>query len=227
MMEDRFKLLVGEDNFSKISDLNILVIGLGGVGGYVVESLVRSSIKSITIVDGDVVDITNLNRQLIATTKTIGLKKVEATSTRIKEVNPSIKVYEHDLVVTKDNIDYIFDKDYHYVIDCIDDISAKIEIIKKCAKDKLNLIIATGTGKKIDASKLFITTLDKTTHDPLAKVLRNRLKKEGLSTKITCTSSTEQPKEIKGTMIPSNSYVPATAGLLITSYIINDIIAKN
>ena len=226
-MDSRLELLVGKTNLEKIKDVNVLVVGLGGVGGYVVESLTRSFINSITIVDKDIVDISNINRQIIATTKTIGKSKVEAFENRIREINPSIKVYAYNMEITSSNIDTIFDKEYDYVIDCVDDIEAKISLIKECNKRNIKQVIATGTGKKLDASKLYITTLDKTSYDPLAKVLRYKLRKLGISTKIVCTASKEESVETTSNVIPSNSYVPSTAGLLITSYIINDIINKN
>lgn len=224
-MKERLNLLINEDNLKKVSKLNILVFGVGGVGGFVVESLTRSFINSITIVDYDTIDISNINRQIIATTTTIGKNKVDILESRIKDINPNIEIIKYQTKVKKENIEMFFEKKYDFVVDCIDDINAKIAIIEKCQTDNIQLIISTGTGNKLDPTKLMITRLDKTCYDPLAKKLRNSLKKLNLSTKVVCISSSEEAKKNSTNIIGSCAFVPSVAGLFITSYIINSTIS--
>lgn len=226
-MDQRLELLVGESNLNNIKKLNVLVLGIGGVGGYVCEGLVRSFINSITIVDKDIIDISNINRQIIATTSTVGLNKVDVMEKRINDINPSVKVNKFNLLINERSLEEIFSKEYDYVVDCIDDVKAKMAVIKYCSENNINLIVSTGTGNKLDPSKLYITTLDKTSYDPLAKVLRVNLKKQGVNSKVVCLSSKEEPIKNDAGVIASNAFVPSSAGLLITSYIINCVINKN
>lgn len=225
-MEKRLNLLLGNENLEKVKKLNILVFGVGGVGGFVVESLTRSFINSITIVDFDTIDISNINRQIIATTSSIGLNKVDVLEKRIKDINPSIEVFKYKELVTNENIDMFFNREYDFVVDCIDDVKAKLSIIEKCQKSNIKIITSTGTGNKLYPDKLKITTLDKTSYDPLSKILRTSLKKMHLSTKVVCVSSIEEPKKNDTNIIGSCAFVPSVAGLLITSYIINSTISQ-
>lgn len=220
-MFKRFELLVG-DKFEEIKNKNILVIGVGGVGSYVVESLVRCGIENITIVDNDIVDITNLNRQLMTNLNNIGLKKVDVLKERINSINKDCIVCTKDILVSEENIDDII-TNFDYVVDAVDDIKAKLAIIKCCFFKKIKLISSMGMGGRMNPSLLEITDIYKTSYDPLAKIMRYNLRKMGIK-KLTVVCSCEKiKKKVKG-IIPSNSFVPASAGLLITSYIINDIV---
>ena len=221
-MLERLEILVGKENVNKIKSKNIAVIGIGGVGGYVVESLVRSGVENITIIDYDKIDVTNKNRQIIALDSTIGMKKVDAIEERIKSINFNCKVKKIDFFLDESNIDIL--NGYDYVIDSCDSILTKFEIIKYCLDNNICFISCMGTGKRLDPSLLNITDLMKTEYDPLAKRLRKMVRDAKINKKIPVVCSTEVPRKQDTNVIGSNSFVPATAGLLITSYIVNDII---
>ncbi len=221
---DRLKLLIGEDNFDKISNLNILVIGLGGVGGYVVESLARSGVNNLTLVDFDKIDITNINRQIIATYDSIGNLKTEEFKKRISLINRNCNVKMVSSFIGENNIDLLFTEKYDYIVDCCDSVKTKELIIKYCKEKNIKSITCCGTGNKLDPTKLEITDLSKTNYDPLAKILRKYVKENNIKGKIICCSSMENPIKTGSTTIASNAFVPPTAGLLITSYIINETI---
>ena len=216
---ERFEALIGKENLNKIKKLNILLIGIGGVGGYALETLVRSGIENITIIDYDKIDSSNLNRQIITNTNNIGKLKITEAFNRYKDINPYLKLKVFPVFLDKDNIHEIDIKPYDYIIDACDSINTKELLINEALKNNIKIISSMGTAKKMDATKLSITTLDKTSYDPLAKILRNRIDKK-YQRKIKVISSNEEPKKIE--VLGSNSYVPATAGLLITNYIIND-----
>ena len=220
-MFTRESWLIG-DKLDLIKSKTVLVIGLGGVGGYTVETLVRAGIGNIIIVDNDVVDITNLNRQIVSLHSNIGNKKVDEWEKRIKDINPDINLIKYDMFVTKDNIGELFSHNIDYVVDACDTVETKKEIIRICVKNKIKLITSMGTGNKLDPSKLSIKDIRKTSYDPIAKKLRKMIKDERIKDKIMVISSEEEPK-IKG-KVGSISYVPSIAGIYATSYIINDIL---
>lgn len=220
-MFTRESWLIG-DKLDLIKSKTVLVIGLGGVGGYTVETLVRAGIGNIIIVDNDVVDVTNLNRQIVSLHSNIGNKKVDEWEKRIKDINPDINLIKYDMFVTKDNIGELFKNKIDYVVDACDTIETKKEIIRICVKNKIKLITSMGTGNKLDPSKLSIKDIRKTSYDPIAKKLRKMIKDERIKDKIMVISSEEEPK-IKG-KVGSISYVPSIAGIYATSYIINDIL---
>ena len=220
-MFERFELLVG-DKINDIKSKKVLVIGVGGVGSYTVESLVRSGISNITIIDNDIIDITNLNRQLMTTQDNIGLSKVEVLEKRIKSINPDCIVNAINTFVDDSNIDSII-TDYDYVVDACDTVKTKLSIIRVCNKLGIKLISSMGTGNKMNPSLLQVTDIYKTNYDPLAKLIRSNCRKMGVK-RLTVVCSKELPIKKGVKTIPSNSFVPATAGLLITSYIINDIV---
>lgn len=221
-MFERFKLLV-DGKFENIQSKKVLVIGLGGVGSYVVESLVRSGIINITIVDNDTIDISNLNRQLMTNINNIGKYKTDELKKRIKSINNECNVKCETTFLDDSNINSIVTSDYDYVVDACDTIRTKIALIKICDQLSIKLISAMGTGNKMDPSKLEVTDIYKTTYDPLAKIIRKECRKHKIKhLKVVC--SKEKPIKSHIKKIPSNSFVPATAGLLIASYIINDIV---
>lgn len=220
-MFERFELLV-EDKINDIKSKKVLVVGVGGVGSYTVESLIRCGIGSITIIDNDIIDITNLNRQLMTTQNNIGESKVDVLKNRILSINPNCNVNAINIFLDDSNIDSIVD-DYDYVVDACDTVKTKVSLIKICNKKNIKLISAMGTGNKMDPSRLEITDIYKTNYDPLAKLIRHECRCLGIK-KLTVVCSREEPIKKGIKVIPSNSFVPATAGLLITSYIINDIV---
>ena len=222
-MFERFELLV-EDKINDIKSKKVLVVGVGGVGSYTVESLIRCGIGSITIIDNDIIDITNLNRQLMTNHSNIGKSKVEVLKNRIASINPECNVNAINIFLDDSNIDSIVN-DYDYVVDACDTVKTKVSLIKTCNKKNIKLISAMGTGNKMDPSKLEITDIYKTNYDPLAKLIRHECRCLGIK-KLTVVCSSELPIKKGVKTIPSNSFVPATAGLLITSYIINDIVGE-
>lgn len=219
----RLELLIGKNYLEKIKNLKILIVGIGGVGGYTFESLVRSGVENITIIDNDTIDETNLNRQIITNTTNIGNPKVLEAEKRAKLINPNINIKTYKLFLNIDNIDEAITDEYDYVVDACDTIDIKALIIKKCYKKNIKFISSMGTANKIDATKLSINSLDKTSYCHLAKKLRKLVSKE--EAKYTnVVYSKEESRKING--LGSTSYLPAIAGLLITNYIINDILKK-
>lgn len=216
---NRLELLIGKDSLEKIKKLKILIVGLGGVGGYAFETLVRSGIENITIVDFDKVDETNLNRQILTNSNNIGKYKTEVALERALLINKNVNINKLNIFLNKDNIDELNINQYDYIVDACDSLDTKELLMNYSYKYKIKLISSLGTAKKMDATKLEITTLNKTSYDALAKLLRKRIDKK-IQNKIIVVSSTEKPKDIKS--LGSNSYVPAMSGILMTNYIIND-----
>ena len=222
-MLDRLELLIGKDNIDKIKNTKVLIIGIGGVGGYTLESLVRSGIENITIVDYDKIDVTNLNRQIISLNSNIGNYKVEEAKKRIEDINKKCNVKIIKEKISLDNFDILNIEKYDYVIDACDTVEVKKEIIRRCLKNNIKFISSMGTGFKLDPSKLKIMDVRKTSYDPIAKIIRHMVKEEKLKGKIMVVSSTEEKKS-NSKVIASNAFVPAIAGLMCTSYVINDIV---
>ena len=221
--------LIGEDNFKKIQGLNILVFGLGGVGGYAVEALARSGVSQFTLVDADKVDASNINRQIIATNETIGESKTELFKKRILSINSNAVINLIDKFILPDNLNEINFKEFDYVIDCIDTVSSKIAIIVKAKQENVPIISALGAGNRIDATKLVVTDIYKTSGDPLAKVLRHELKAKGI-TSLKAVYSLEDSKKVvsdvsKGKHSPASMvFVPSVMGIYIANEIIKEII---
>ncbi len=223
-MFERLITLIGKDKVDKLKNANILIVGLGGVGGYVLETLVRSGIHNLTIVDGDVVELSNLNRQIISKQNVVGKPKALVAQTRALEINPDINLRVINEFITEDNFSLLKIDEYDYVIDACDDLNLKMLLIKNA--DKYKLISSMGTANKMDMTRFKITTIDKTSYDPLAKIIRKRIKDEKIMTKFKVVSSDE--KVIKnGTKLGTIAYMPATSGLLCASYVISDIIENN
>ena len=220
---ERLELLIG-DKVKDLSNKTILVLGCGGVGGYTIESLVRSNIGKVIIVDNDIVNESNINRQIIALNSTIGKYKVDAFKERIKDINSKCKVKTIKEFITKDNINILFKEDIDYLVDACDTIETKKSIITECINRNIKFITCMGTGNKMDPSKLKITTLDKTEYDPIAKILRKYCRDNKINKKINVLCSTERPIKTNNRVVGSTSFVPSSAGLLITSYIIKDLI---
>lgn len=222
---ERLELLIG-NKIAKIHNKHVLIIGLGGVGSYAVEALIRSGIENITIVDKDVIDITNLNRQLMTTHENIGKYKTDEIEKRIMSINPNCKIKKITKNINLNNINELFVDNIDYVIDACDTLSVKMGLIRICKSNDIKFISSMGTGNKMDPSKLKIMDIRKTNYDPLAKKLRKMVRDEKINGKINVVCSDEQPNVKINKKIPSNSFVPATAGLLCASYIINDIVGE-
>ncbi len=223
---DRFNRtikLIGQDNLIKIQGAKILVFGLGGVGGSLCEALVRSGIKKIALVDDDVVEATNLNRQLVATEKSIGESKVDAMEIRLKEINSHVEVLKLCKRVTAENVEEFNLYDYDFIADAIDTVSAKVALAQICYNNNYNLISAMGAGNRIDPTKFKVDDLFNTSYDPLSKVMRKELKKRGVK-RLKVVYSTEQPMKISSSTPGSMSFVPPVCGMVMASYIIRSLI---
>lgn len=224
-MFTRLEKIIGSDNCTKIKNTSVMVIGIGGVGGYVVEALIRSGIEHIILVDHDTIDITNKNRQIIALDSTIGRKKVEVMKERILDINKNCQVETLDIFLDISNTnEYI--KQYHpdYIVDACDTITTKKEIITSCLENHIPFISSMGTGNKLDPGRLKISDIRKTNYDPLAKIIRKWINEEKIKAKISVLWSDEIPIKIQDRIPGSTSFVPSSAGLLIASYMIRDII---
>lgn len=228
MVNERFKrlsLLIGEDETNCLTNKTVLILGLGGVGGYVCESLARCGVGTLILVDFDRVDITNINRQIIALTSTIGKLKVDVFKERIKDINPECNVITYDIFIDENNYKKLFENDIDYFVDCCDNINAKKHVIKHAVMNKIPIISSMGTGNRMDPSKLEIVEIRKTSGDPIARIIRKYFRDERISGKLMVLCSRELPKKVQG-VVSSNSFVPSSAGLLISSYIIKELICN-
>ena len=215
--------LIGQQGFEKLSSSHILVCGLGGVGGTALEALARSGVSNFTIIDFDVVSFSNLNRQILYTAKDIDKPKVEIAKNRILDINKSIKV-----VMINNKVDETLLKtlsnNYSYIVDAIDDVKGKVALAKFASENNIPLISSLGMANRLDPTKVIITTLDKTTMDPLAKKLRYEMRKVGVDTKrINVAFSKEEPIK-DGTSLHSMMMVPSASGLAIASHVIKELI---
>ena len=223
MKFNRLENLIGSFSLEKLKSSTVLIVGLGGVGGYVVEALARSGIGNLILADYDKVDITNFNRQIIAVNDNIGKYKVDCFKERIESINEECNVISYNLKIDNENIKDIFNTKIDFVVDAVDDVRAKVSIINYCLENNIDFISSMGTGNRLDPSKLTITTLDKTFNDPLARSIRSKFDKS-VQKKITVCTSTELPLKVKDkSVIGSNAFVPSSAGLLIASYIVRKI----
>lgn len=224
MKFSRLENLIGILSLEKLQNATILIVGLGGVGGYVVEALARSGIGNLILVDYDRVDITNFNRQIIAINNNVNRYKIDCFKDRIRDINEECNVITYNLKVDSTNIKDIFNNNIDFVVDAVDDIKAKELIINYCIENNIDFISSMGTGNRLDPSKLLVTTLDRTYNDPLARIMRSKFDKK-IQKKITVCTSIEVPLKVKDkTVIGSNAFVPSSAGLLIASYIVKKVI---
>ncbi len=221
---ERTALLVKEEGIEKLKKAKVLIFGVGGVGGFVCESLVRAGVGTITIVDKDVVDATNINRQIIATSDTIGQPKVEVMARRIKTINSSCNCNGIQAEVTQDNLEDIVDfSDFDFVVDAIDNVSGKIGIILKAKEKGVAVISSMGAGNRLSNREFFIDDISKSRVCPLAKVIRKKLKDLGV-TDVPVLYSTGNIIKKEVSTVGSISYVPATAGLYIAGYVVEKIL---
>ena len=222
-MFERLEFLIG-NKINILKNKTVMVIGLGGVGGHAFETLVRSGIQNIIIIDNDKIDITNLNRQILAFQNTIGKYKVDVAQNKAHNINPNCQIKKEKIFLNETNIEEIFNQKIDFIIDAIDTIKTKKLIIKKCLKEKIPFISIMGTGNKMHPELLKITDIRKTEYDPIAKIIRKMVKEEKIKGKIPVIFSKEEPL-IKN-KLGSNAFVPATAGLLAASYVINNLLEE-
>lgn len=224
-MNDRFERtvrVIGDDKFNKLNHANILVFGIGGVGGHCVEALARMGVGHITVVDGDVVDRSNINRQLIATEKNIGLDKVKVIKSRLLDINPDIDIKDIKMMYLPENRNEISFDGYDYIVDAIDNVTAKLDIICRAKEKDIPVISSMGTGNKLEPTMLEVSDISKTSVCPLAKVIRKELRKRGVK-EVKVVYSKEEPI-IKSSPPGSVSFVPPVAGMIIAGEVIKDII---
>jgi len=217
----RTAMLFGEEAIEKLQNKRVVVFGIGGVGGHVVEVLARSGVGAIDLVDHDVVSISNINRQIIATFDTIGQKKIEVMKKRILSIQPECKVTLWDTFYLPEESGRFAFSEYDYIVDAIDTVTAKIDLVVKAKEHQIPIICSMGTGNKLDLTKLVVTDIYKTSVCPLAKVMRKELKARGIEA-CKVVYSTEEPT-IKQRPPGSNAFVPASAGLLIGSEVVKDL----
>ncbi|MCQ2796105.1 MAG: tRNA (adenosine(37)-N6)-dimethylallyltransferase MiaA [Bacilli bacterium] len=223
-IDSRTEALIGKDNLKAIKKTSVAVFGIGGVGGTAAEALLRSGVSHLYLIDHDAVNASNLNRQILFTKNDLKKDKVKVAKTRFNQINPEVKVHIYKKFLDENNIKELPFEKFDYVIDAIDSIPSKITLIKYLLKKKIPFISSLGMGNRFNPSKLVITTLDKTHDDPLAKKLRNELKKDKIDiSKIKVVTSNETPIKDKP-LVTSMMFVPSTAGLLLANYIISLII---
>jgi tRNA A37 threonylcarbamoyladenosine dehydratase len=233
----RTEMLLGEEAMEKLKKSTVAIFGIGGVGSYVVEGLARSGIGNFILVDKDEVAETNINRQIIATTKTIGMDKVKVAKERILEINPDAKVEVFKEFYSKENSNTILNESISYVVDAIDTVTAKLTLIEECKKLNIPIISCMGTGNKLDSTKFEIVDINKTSICPLAKVMRKELSKRNIK-HVKVLYSKEEPRKAKTEIeenkgktkdriiqaIGSVSFVPSVAGLMISGEVVKDLI---
>ncbi|UHA74316.1 tRNA threonylcarbamoyladenosine dehydratase [Paenibacillus sp. 481] len=238
----RTELAFGPEGLEKMKGSTVAVLGIGGVGGIAAEALARTGIGRIIMIDKDVVDITNINRQIHALTTTVGQKKAELMQERIKLINPECEAIALNMFYTEETYEELFKYDLDYVVDASDTISYKIHLIKECLRRKIPIISSMGAANKMDPTRFQVADISKTTYDPMARVIRQKLRKEGIRKGVKVVFSTEEPIKPRGDVTEkivspnapeirkakqppaSNSFVPPVAGLIMVSVVVRDLL---
>lgn len=221
----RTEMLIGKENLQKLKNSHVAVFGIGGVGGYVTEAIARAGIGKIDIIDNDTVTESNINRQIIATTKTIGKLKVDVMKERLLDINPEIQVNAFDILYLPETANVFDFSKYDYIVDAVDNVTAKIQLVLQAKESNTPIISSMGTGNKLDPTAFMVSDIYKTEVCPLAKVMRTELKKRGIK-KLKVVYSKEQP--VTNQRPPASiSFVPSVAGLIIASEVVKDIIKES
>ena len=221
----RNEILIGKEKQNIIANKTVAIFGIGGVGSYVVESLARCGIKELIIIDSDTISVSNINRQIIALHSTIGKYKVDVMKERVLDINPNIKISTYKTFIENGNSkDILNSHNIDFIVDAIDTVSSKLELIKHAKELNIPIISSMGTGNKLDPSKFEIADISKTSMCPLAKKIRKELKSQNIKNVKVLYSKEEPKKELNSKTIGSISFVPSSAGLLITSHIIKEFI---
>lgn len=220
--KNRTELLIGKDAVEKLAKARVIVYGIGGVGSFTVEALARAGIGNLTLVDNDVISLTNINRQIHSNINTVGKSKIEVMKTRILEINPeaNIEIYNPKEMEIQEEL--LIDTTYNYVVDAVDTVSTKIRIIETAKKQNIKVISAMGAGNKIEPTKFEVADISKTSVCPLAKVIRKELQKRGIKD-VKVVYSKEEPK-VKEITTASISFMPSVCGLIVAGEVIKDII---
>lgn len=227
----RNEIIIGKEGQEKIEKTKVLLVGVGGVGGFTLEALARAGVGKIDIIDADTISKSNINRQIIALHSTLGMKKVDVAYNRAKDINPNLIMNTYDFFYGENTMDKINYHEYDFIIDCIDTVPSKLLLIQKAKEFNKPIICSMGCGNKLDPTKFQITDISKTTVCPLARTIRQKLRQMGIKD-VKVLFSTEEPQTLdkafdKNTAkaIPGSiSFVPSVAGLLLSSYVINKII---
>ena len=229
MMDDKFqrlKLLIGEENFQKLSAATVAVFGIGGVGSFTVEALARSGVGHLVLIDKDNIDATNINRQIHALSSTVGKSKVEVMRERILDINPAAQVDTiQKFLLPSEPVEDFFICRYDYVVDAIDTITAKIFLIEQCNLRGIKIISSMGAGNKLDATRFKVADIFQTSVDPVAKILRKKLRDKEIA-RLKVVYSDEPPRPVKD-VIGSVAFVPSVAGLILAGEVVKDLIAQN
>ena len=227
---ERTAALLGNESLERLRQSHVAVFGVGGVGGYVCEVLARSGVGELSLFDKDCVDITNLNRQIIALHSTVGQPKVEVMAQRIADINPDCQVHARHMFYLPENADGVDLTQFSYIVDCIDNVTAKLELIRRCHHLGLPIISSMGAANKLDATGFRVSDLSKTQVDPLARILRQKLRREGIHhLKVVYSEEIPLPSSVtdasNGRPVPaSNAWVPPAAGLIIGGEVVKDLI---
>lgn len=234
---ERTELLITKKGIKSLKKADVLVVGLGGVGSFAAEFLARAGVGNLTIVDGDTVDLTNINRQLPALHSTLGKEKADVMEARLKDINPQIKIQKiNRFLEPEEMMELVENQNFNYIIDCIDSLSPKVELLKIAKRKKVKIVSCMGAGGKLDPSKILVRDLSKTNHCLLAKQVRKRLKKEKIDKGIRCVFSSEiqdeesliltDGKNYKKSFYGTISYIPALFGLFAAAEVINYLIEE-
>ena len=223
MKFQRLKLLIGEENFSKLNASTVAVFGVGGVGSFAVEALARSGIGHLILIDKDNIDATNINRQIHALNSTVGKSKVEVMRERILDINPAAQVDTiQKFFLPGENVEDFFICRYDYVVDAIDTLTAKIFLVEECNRRGIKIISSMGAGNKLDATRFKVSDIFQTSVDPVAKIMRKKFRERGIKN-LKVVWSDEQPRPVKN-FIGSVAFVPSVAGLILAGEVVKDFI---
>ncbi len=234
----RIKLGLTDEQFNTINNATVAVVGIGGVGSFSAESLARTGIGKLILVDKDVIDTTNINRQIHSLHSTVGMRKTEVMKNRIQDINPNCEVIIMDMFLNEETYPKLFEHNIDFLIDASDTITYKITLIRECLKNNIKFISSMGTANKLDPTKFEIADITKTSYDPIARILRKKLKDLGIKGKVPVVYSKEEPiiqsttvnegSEIRKVKAPpsSNAFTPSVAGLICTSYVVRTLISE-
>lgn len=222
----RTRALIGDEGSKRLKGGKVVVFGLGGVGSFATEALARAGLGSLVLVDFDVINLSNLNRQLIALTDTVGRLKTDVMRERISKINPNCDVQVFPQFVSSENLDNFLNTNIDYVIDAIDSVRSKVDLISNCTDRKIPIVSCMGMGNKLDPSKIKIEDISKTHTCPLARAVRTGLKKKGIFRGVETVFSTEPPVKSNVGVPSSISFVPSTAGLMMASVAVNDMLRR-
>ncbi|MEE1503492.1 MAG: tRNA threonylcarbamoyladenosine dehydratase [Acutalibacteraceae bacterium] len=227
-MDERFSRsarILGEQKMEKLNKSSVIVFGIGGVGGAALEALVRGGVGTVAVVDKDTVDITNINRQIIATSDNVGEKKVDVAEKRALSINPKINFKKYDLFYLPETAEEIDLAEYDFIVDAIDNVTAKLELIERANRLNVPIISSMGTGNKLHPELFEIADINKTSVCPLARVMRRELKNRGVK-KLTVVYSKEEPIKTENSVPGSVSFTPPVAGYLMAGYVINKLLEE-